>query len=49
MQPTYGNEEKEAVIEYLNSGGWIMEFKKTREFEKMICEYTNSKYCSVVS
>ena len=48
MQPTYGNEEKEAVVEYLNSGGWIMEFKKTREFEKMICEYTNSKYCSVV-
>ena len=49
MQPTYGFEEKQAVIEYLNSGGWIMEFKKTREFEKMICDYTNSKYCSVVS
>lgn len=49
MQPTYGDDEKDAVIEYLNSGGWIMEFKKTREFEKMICEYTNTKYCSVVS
>lgn len=49
MQPTYGSEEKEAVIEYLNSGGWIMEFKKTREFEKMICDYTKAKYCSVVS
>lgn len=48
MQPTYDNDEKEAVIEYLNSDGWIMEFKKTREFEKMICDYTNAKYCSVV-
>lgn len=49
MQPTYGDEEKQAIVEYLNSGSWIMEFKKTREFEQMICEYTNSKYCSVVS
>ena len=25
-----------------------MEFQKTREFERMICEYTGAKYCSVL-
>ncbi len=48
MQPTYGDEERNAVLNYLNSGGWIMEFKETRKFEQMICEFTGSKYCSVV-
>jgi len=48
MEPTYGEEEKKEVMDYLNSGGWIMEFKKTKEFEKLICEYTGAKYCSVV-
>lgn len=49
MEPTYGEEEIKEVMGYLNSGGWIMEFKKTREFEQKICEYTGAKYCSVVS
>lgn len=49
MEPNYGPEEKKAVREYLNSGGWIMEFKRTREFEEMIAGYTGAKYCSVVS
>ncbi|OGN01560.1 MAG: aminotransferase [Candidatus Yanofskybacteria bacterium RIFCSPLOWO2_12_FULL_43_11b] len=49
MEPWYGKEEKKAILEYLNSGGWLMEFKKTEEFEKMICDYTGAKYCSVVS
>lgn len=49
MEPWYGKEEKKAVLDYLDSGGWLMEFKKTEEFEKMICEYTGAKYCSVVS
>ena len=49
MEPWYGKEEKNAILEYLNSGGWLMEFKKTEEFEKMICYYTGAKYCSVVS
>ena len=47
MEPWYGDEEKNALMEYLNSGGWMMEFKKTREFEQMICEYTGAKFCSV--
>ena len=49
MEPWYGEEEKRAVLEYLNSGGWIMEFEKIREFEKMICDFTGAKYCSVVA
>jgi perosamine synthetase len=48
MEPWYGKEEKKAILEYLNSGGWLMEFKKTEEFEKMICDYTGAKYCSVL-
>lgn len=47
MEPWYGDEEKKSLIEYLNSGGWLMEFKKTREFEHMICDYTGARYCSV--
>ena len=48
MEPWYGKEEKEAILEYLDSEGWLMEFKKTEEFEKMICDYTGAKYCSVL-
>jgi len=49
VEPWYGQEEKRAILEYLDSGGWIMEFKKTRELEEMICEYTGAKYCSIVT
>lgn len=49
MEPWYGAEEKKAIMEYLDSGGWLMEFKKTRELEKMICDFTGAKYCSVVA
>lgn len=49
MEPWLGEEEQNAVLEYLKSGGWLTEFKKTREFEKMISEYTGAKYVSVVA
>jgi len=49
IEPWYGDEERTAMQEYLSSGSWIMEFKKTREFERMISEYTKAKYCSVVN
>jgi len=48
VEPWYSDEEKKAIQEYLNSGGWIMEFKKTREFAQKICEFTGAKYCSIV-
>lgn len=49
IEPNYGEEEITAVNDYLRSGGWLTEFKKTREFEKMIAKFTGAKYCSVVS
>jgi len=49
MEPCYGKEEIAAVTDYLESGGWIMEHKKTRELEQMICNFTGAKYCSVVA
>ena len=33
MQPWIGEEEKQAVAEYLDSGGWLTEFKHTRKSE----------------
>lgn len=49
MEPWISEEEKSAMMEYLDSGGWLTEFKKTREFEHMIAEYVGSKYVSVVN
>lgn len=49
IEPWIGEEEKSAVIEYLDSGGWLTEFKYTREFEQMIADYVGSKYAAVVN
>lgn len=49
MEPWFGAEEKKAVCQYLEEGGWITEFKKTAEFEKMIAEYTGAKDCIAVN
>ena len=48
MNPVYGKQEIESVNDYMASGGWIMEHKKTRELEKMICEYTGTAYAHMV-
>jgi len=49
IEPLIGREEKNAMLEYLDSGAWLTEFKKTEEFEDMICKFTGSKYCVVVN
>jgi len=49
MEPWIGEEEKQAVAAYLDSGGWLTEFQRTRDFEKAIADYVGSKYCSVVA
>jgi perosamine synthetase len=49
MAPWFGEEEKRAVAEYLDSDAWLTEFKKTAEFEQMIANYVGSKYAVVVS
>lgn len=49
MEPWFDDKEKLAISDYLDSGGWITEFKKTEEFEKMIAEYTGTKHCIAVN
>lgn len=49
IEPWLGKEERRAVNEYLLGGGWLTEFKKTREFEQMIADYVGARYVSVVS
>ena len=49
MEPWFDDAEANAVYEYMKSGGWVTEFRKTREFEERIAEYTGAKYCSVVA
>jgi perosamine synthetase len=49
IEPWIGEEEKSAVLDYLNSGGWLTEFERTRDFERIIANYVDSKYCSVVT
>lgn len=48
MEPSFDEREREAMNEYMSAGGWLMEFKKTREFEQMIADYTGAKYCSIM-
>lgn len=49
VEPWIGEEEKKAVAEYLDSGAWLTEFKKTKEFEEEIAKYVGAKYASVVN
>jgi len=49
MEPWFGEEEKQAICEYMDEGGWITEFKRTTKFEQMIAEYTGVKHCIVVN
>lgn len=49
MEPWFGSEEKEALNQYMEEGGWLTEFKQTAEFELRIAEYTGAKHCVVVN
>jgi perosamine synthetase len=49
MEPWIGQEEKDAINAYMDSGGWLTEHTKTREFERMITEYVGAKHASVVN
>lgn len=49
MEPWFDENEARAVYDYMKSGGWVTEFRKTREFEKRIAEYTGTQCCSVVN
>lgn len=45
MEPWFDEAETQAVTAYMQSGGWIMEFKKTAEFEREIASFTNASHC----
>ena len=49
MEPWFGAEEKEALNQYMEEGGWLTEFKRTTEFENRIAEFTGAKHCIVVN
>jgi perosamine synthetase len=49
MEPWLGPEEKQAVAAYLDAGGWLTEFQRSREFERSLAEFTGSKHVSVVA
>lgn len=49
MRPLFGEEEKRAINEYMDEGGFITEFKRTELFESMIAEFIGAKHCVVVN
>jgi perosamine synthetase len=49
MEPWFGSEEKDALNQYMEEGGWLTEFKRTAEFEQRIANYTGAKHCFVVN
>ncbi len=49
MEPWFDEKESQALLVYMESGGWVTEFRKTRELEQLIAEYVGAKYCSIVS
>ena len=49
MEPWFEDEERKAINDYFVEGGWVTEFKKTRDFENAISNFTGSNYCVVVN
>ena len=45
MEPWFDEREINAVNAYMRSDGWLTEFKKTEELEKIIAKYTGARYC----
>jgi perosamine synthetase len=44
VEPYITERERNAVAAYLESGGWLTEHEKTREFERMIAEFVGTKH-----
>ncbi len=49
MEPWFAEEERLAIDAYMKEKGWVTEFRKTQEFERMLAEYTGAKHCVVVN
>ena len=49
-RPTFEDEEKKAITDYINTGDpFYTEFRETEKLEKYIKEYMNVKHCSMVT
>lgn len=49
VEPYITENEVEAVTDYLRSGGWLTEYKRTEQFENMIAEYLGVKHVVVLT
>ena len=49
VEPYITNAERNAVSEYLSAGGWLTEFGKTQEFERMLAEIVGARFSVVVT
>ncbi|KAF5038307.1 GDP-perosamine synthase [anaerobic digester metagenome] len=49
VAPVLTGGEAAALKDYLDSGGWLTEFQKTRQFEAMLADYVGSQHCAVVT
>ena len=45
IEPLITNDDKRNLANYLNSGGWLTEFKQNKIFEDKFRNLTKSKYC----
>lgn len=48
-KPWIGEEESREVNNYLRGGGYLTEFRKTKEFADALRDFTGAKYCSIVA
>ena len=49
MQPWFGQEERNALNEYMSGDVFLTEFKKTWEFEKALAGFTKARSCIAVN
>jgi perosamine synthetase len=48
IEPLITKQEVTAITEYLNSGAWLTQFNKTKEFEQKIADYVGAKHATAV-
>ena len=49
VEPYISENTIKGVNEYLSSGGWLTEFKQTREFEQAVAKFVNAKHGTAVT
>lgn len=49
IEPWFDAHEADALRDYILSGGWGTEFKKTAEFETLLRDFTGAAHCTVTT